>query len=116
MSGTESGAGGPEVIGVRHGMFGIEGSGDTSGYGRLVQPVALPGSTPRPYGGYFDNVIDRLAEVLGVDPTDLHAAEPATPANGVGASTHETPANRTPEDAPSSGKKMSAAAGAPTGG
>ncbi len=57
----------PEVIGVRHGMFGIEGSGDTSGYGRLVQPIALPGSTPRPYGGYFDDVVDRLAEVLGTE-------------------------------------------------
>jgi NADH-quinone oxidoreductase subunit C len=67
VSSTEPGAGGPEVIGVRHGMFGIEGSGDTSGYGRLVQPVALPGSTPRPYGGYFDDVIDRLGEILGVE-------------------------------------------------
>ena len=56
-----------EVIGVRHGMFGINGSGDTSGYGRLVREVALPGSTPRPYGGYFDDVVDRLAGVLGAD-------------------------------------------------
>lgn len=53
-----------EVIGVRRGMFGAEGSGDTSGYGRLVRPVTLPGSSPRPYGGYFDDVVDRLAEVL----------------------------------------------------
>ncbi len=60
----EDGAG--EVIGVRRGgMFGINGSGDTSGYGRLVREVALPGSTPRPYGGYFDDVVDRLAEALG---------------------------------------------------
>ena len=51
----------PEVIGVRRGMFGAKGSGDTSGYGRLVRPVALPGSTPRPYGGYFDEVVDTLA-------------------------------------------------------
>jgi NADH-quinone oxidoreductase subunit C len=56
-----------EVIGVRRGMFGISGSGDTSGYGRLVQTVELPGSTPRPYGGYFDEVVDRLASVLGRD-------------------------------------------------
>ena len=59
-----------EVIGVRRGMFGIDGSGDTSGYGRLVKPVALPGSTPRPYGGYFDEVVDRLAEVLGAQIFD----------------------------------------------
>ena len=61
---------GPEVIGVRHGMFGITGSGDTSGYGRLVRPVTLPGSSPRPYGGYFDDVVDRLAAVLGAEAFD----------------------------------------------
>ena len=60
----------PEVIAVRRGMFGIEGSGDTSGYGRLVKPVALPGSTPRPYGGYFDEVVDRLTEVIGTATFD----------------------------------------------
>ena len=48
-------------------MFGATGSGDTSGYGRLVRPVALPGSSPRPYGGYFDEVVDTLAAALGED-------------------------------------------------
>ena len=67
MSDGDPGIGPGEVIGVRRGMFGINGSGDTSGYGRLVREVALPGSTPRPYGGYFDEVVDRLAEVLGAD-------------------------------------------------
>ncbi|OMC41205.1 NADH-quinone oxidoreductase subunit C [Mycobacterium sp. GA-1841] len=62
-NGTDTGGG--EVIGTRRGMFGAAGTGDTSGYGRLVRPVALPGSSPRPYGGYFDEVVDRLAEVLG---------------------------------------------------
>jgi NADH-quinone oxidoreductase subunit C len=57
----------PEIIGVRRGMFGASGSGDTSGYGRLVRPVALPGSSPRPYGGYFDDVVDTLAGALGED-------------------------------------------------
>jgi NADH-quinone oxidoreductase subunit C len=57
----------PEVIGVRRGMFGAEGSGDTSGYGRLVRPVSMPGSSPRPYGGYFDEVVDTLAGALGED-------------------------------------------------
>jgi NADH-quinone oxidoreductase subunit C len=57
----------PEVIGVRRGMFGAKGSGDTSGYGRLVRPVALPGSSPRPYGGYFDAVVDALQAALGED-------------------------------------------------
>ena len=57
----------PEKIGQRRGMFGVKGSGDTSGYGRLVRDVALPGSSPRPYGGYFDEVVDALATVLGED-------------------------------------------------
>ena len=55
----------PEVIKIRRGMFGNTDTGDTSGYGRLVRPVTLPGSSPRPYGGYFDEVVDRLEEALG---------------------------------------------------
>jgi len=54
----------PEVVGVRHGMFGTTGSGDTSGYGGLVRPVAMPGGTPRPYGGWFDEVADALEVAL----------------------------------------------------
>ncbi|MGA6204229.1 NADH-quinone oxidoreductase subunit C [Nocardia testacea] len=53
-----------EVIGVRRGMFGISGSGDTSGYGRLVHRVALPGGSAPPYGGYFDTVVDLLRAAL----------------------------------------------------
>jgi NADH-quinone oxidoreductase subunit C len=48
-------------------MFGAKGSGDTSGYGRHIRPVALPGSPPRPYGGYFDGVVDALTAALGDD-------------------------------------------------
>lgn len=55
---------GDEVIDVRRGMFGVYDTGDTSGYGRLVRQVTLPGSSPRPYGGYFDEVVDLLAEAL----------------------------------------------------
>lgn len=54
-----------EVIGTRRGMFGVTGTGDTSGYGRLIREVALPGSSPRPYGGYFDEVVDALDAALG---------------------------------------------------
>jgi NADH-quinone oxidoreductase subunit C len=53
----------PEVVGVRHGMFGVRGTGDTSGYGGLVRPVAMPGGTSRPYGGWFDEVADALERV-----------------------------------------------------
>ncbi len=46
------------------GMFGVSGSGDTSGYGRLVRTAPTPESSPRPYGGYFDDVVDGLGGVL----------------------------------------------------
>ncbi|OBJ33366.1 NADH-quinone oxidoreductase subunit C [Mycolicibacter heraklionensis] len=56
---------GPEdVIKVRRGLFGATGTGDTSGYGRLVTEAALPGATPRPYGGYFDELVDTLTAAL----------------------------------------------------
>jgi NADH-quinone oxidoreductase subunit C len=67
MSEANGTNGDPELIGVRRGSFGVEGSGDTSGYGRLIREVVLPGSSPRPYGGYFDDVVDGLITVLGED-------------------------------------------------
>ncbi len=42
------------------GMFGPIGTGDTSGYGGLLRKAASAGSTQRPYGGYFDDVVDDL--------------------------------------------------------
>lgn len=48
----------------RHGMFGVSGSGDTSGYGGLVRREPVPGSTERPLGGYFDEVTDELERAL----------------------------------------------------
>jgi NADH-quinone oxidoreductase subunit C len=42
------------------GMFGAQGTGDTSGYGGLVRTAVSPGSSERPYGGYFDDVADDL--------------------------------------------------------
>lgn len=53
-----------EVLGTRTGMFGIHGSGDTSGFGGLVRTVSLPGASPRPYGSWFDEAVDILAEGL----------------------------------------------------
>ncbi|MEV6655511.1 NADH-quinone oxidoreductase subunit C [Nocardia fluminea] len=53
-----------EVIGTRRGMFGVSGTGDTSGYGGLVTPVALPGGTPPPYGSWFDAFVGTLRAAL----------------------------------------------------
>lgn len=41
-------------------MFGVKGTGDTSGYGGLVRSSQQPGSSQRPYGSYFDEVADEL--------------------------------------------------------
>jgi len=52
------------VVGERRGMFGVTGTGDTSGYGGLVTPVVLPGAAQRPYGGWFDTVADALDPLI----------------------------------------------------
>ncbi|WP_179476475.1 NADH-quinone oxidoreductase subunit C, partial [Mycolicibacterium vinylchloridicum] len=41
------------------------GTGDVSGYGRLVRRKPQRDNTPRPYGGYFDELVDELALALG---------------------------------------------------
>jgi NADH-quinone oxidoreductase subunit C len=49
-------------------MFGIHGSGDTSGFGGLARRRTIVANATRPYGGYFDDVYDALAEAFpGLD-------------------------------------------------
>jgi NADH-quinone oxidoreductase subunit C len=58
----------PPATAAGRGMFGIAGSGDTSGFGGLVRQHTPMISSPRPYGGYFDEVYDALAEAFpGID-------------------------------------------------
>lgn len=52
------------VVEVRSGMFGSRDEGDTSGFGGLVEPVALPAPAHKPYGDWFDDVTDALATYL----------------------------------------------------
>lgn len=54
----------PEVISVRHGAFGVQDDGDTTGFGGLVQTFTLPGASPRPYGSWYDEAIDVLEELI----------------------------------------------------
>jgi NADH-quinone oxidoreductase subunit C len=44
----------------RQGMFGVTGSGDTSGFGGLRLPAYSPPPAERPYGGWFDEVTDEM--------------------------------------------------------
>jgi len=65
---ARAGEAAPETVGRRTGMFGVSGSGDTSGYGGLVRPTVYPGAAQRPFGpptaagatGWFDTVADGL--------------------------------------------------------
>ncbi len=52
------------VVDVRSGMFGPGDDGDTSGFGGLVESVALPAAASKPYGGWFDDVTDALERSL----------------------------------------------------
>jgi NADH (or F420H2) dehydrogenase, subunit C len=49
-------------------MFGVQGSGDTSGFGGLVRRRPVLPSATRPFGGWFDEVYDALEEAFpGLD-------------------------------------------------
>lgn len=62
----------PDVSGAvagraREGMFGIQDSGDTSGFGGLRLPAYAPAPAERPYGGWFDEVADEAAAAMADD-------------------------------------------------
>jgi NADH-quinone oxidoreductase subunit C len=44
------------------GMFGVKGTGDVSGFGGLARRRPTAVDSPRPFGGYFDEVYDALEE------------------------------------------------------
>jgi NADH-quinone oxidoreductase subunit C len=60
-----AGSVGARQVAHKQGMFGSSLGNDTSGYGGLQRPVLFPGASPRPFGGYFDEVADHLERALG---------------------------------------------------
>jgi NADH-quinone oxidoreductase subunit C len=54
----------PPASPAGRGLFGVQGTGDTSGFGGLVRRRTALISTSKPYGGYFDDVTDALREAL----------------------------------------------------
>ncbi|MDT4917336.1 MAG: NADH-quinone oxidoreductase subunit [Pseudonocardiales bacterium] len=46
----------------RRGMFGVSGTGDTSGFGGLLREPWTAPEAERPYGSYFDEIVDALYE------------------------------------------------------
>src|SRR6478609_4788137 len=65
----------------RTGMFGVHGSGDTSGYGLLVLEAHTPVPAERPYGGYFDEVADALIAAMAARSIPPQALLQTTVAN-----------------------------------
>ena len=53
---------GARPVAVRKGMWS-DGTGDTSGYGRIVREVPTPVAARPPLGSYFDAVHDRFVEL-----------------------------------------------------
>ena len=51
-----------EVLETRMGMFGVRGTGDTSGYGGLTRMIEFPGAATPPFGGWWDSVYARIGE------------------------------------------------------
>ncbi len=63
----------PDVVHVRHGMFGDSGTGDTSGYGRIRRPVVMPGPGSEPLPAGFADVVAALSTERGIAPAAVEA-------------------------------------------
>jgi NADH-quinone oxidoreductase subunit C len=59
-----AGGGTAEVIEVREGMFGVQGTGDTSGYGGLSRTIEFPAASEPPFGGWWDQVYERIGTLV----------------------------------------------------
>ena len=59
----------------RRGMFGVAGSGDTSGFGGLAVQRYATTSTPEPWGGWYDDAVATLRDAVSdeVDGDPLEA-------------------------------------------
>lgn len=64
--GTSAGVG-PEVIAKRTGMWGVKDSGDTTGFSEQQETFVVSRPATRPYGGWFDEVVDIILELAEED-------------------------------------------------
>ncbi len=80
MSGAPVGV--PATGVERTGMFGVHGSGDTTGFGLLVRQPYTPVPAERPYGSYFDEVADALLAAMAKRSIPPQALLQTTVANG----------------------------------
>ncbi|RZT88497.1 NADH dehydrogenase subunit C [Pseudonocardia sediminis] len=63
---------------TRSGMFGVRGTGDTSGFGGLRLPGYAPAPAERPYGGWFDEMADELGAAMDQNGIPRAAIEQVT--------------------------------------
>ncbi len=63
---------------ARTGMFGIAGTGDTSGFGGLRLPAFSPAPAERPYGGWFDELTDDLLAAMAAREIPTEAIQQVT--------------------------------------
>jgi hypothetical protein len=75
-------AGSPPNGVPRAGMFRVQDTGDTSGYGGLIREPYTPPRSEQPYGGYFDEVADALAAAMAERSIPELAIEQITVAHG----------------------------------
>jgi NADH-quinone oxidoreductase subunit C len=66
----------PPASPTQQGLFGVRGSGDTSGFGGLVRRRPAVVEAERPFGGYFDEVVDALCEALAGPGAEVTEAFP----------------------------------------
>lgn len=64
----------PSVLREVKGMWGVRGSGDTSGFAGLEHTEVMARPASRPYGGWFDEVVDVLIELFQAEGIDPHEA------------------------------------------
>lgn len=62
----------------RSGMFGVTGTGDTSGYGGLRLPGYTAPPAERPYGGWFDEFADEFYAALADNDIPAEAIQQTT--------------------------------------
>lgn len=58
---------GPSVIAHRKGMWGVQDTGDTTGFGGQEEISVIAPPASRPYGSWFDEVVDIIIELAQAD-------------------------------------------------
>lgn len=58
---------GPSVIATRKGLWGVQDTGDTTGFGGQEETFVVAPPARRPFGGWFDEIVDIIVELAEAD-------------------------------------------------